>query len=440
MITNQITNNYYEDENVITVEFDYKRIFHPAQLSIWKLFLWTGINVAACGRRFGKSVLAIHVILIGALSKVGKYYWVTPKYSHGNTPFNELKTLAILTTEGTCKINETDRRISLSNGSIIEFKSADSPQDLRSDGLRGLVIDEAAKIKKEAWTDALMPSLTDFKDSWCLMISTPLGRNWFWELWEEGKLGKADIRTHGKMVDGVFTNFTSFDNPYASKAKIMLDKIRMPERIFQQEHLAFFLTDNGIVFIREYFNNRVEKADVYKRFISLDTASTVNKESAYSAAVVGELTFDMKLFVRFVERKKLEFVQLQYWIEELTERWNYDGLLDRLIIEYASSGISTVQSLKATAKPEIAKLVYGFVPQGKGSKYTRGLQTAAFMEKQCVLLPLYSPENKWLAPYEDELLGFTGDDKEFKDQADATNQLVIFLSSALTDGLRHRAN
>lgn len=63
---------------------------------------------------------------------------------------------------------------------LIEFKGADRPQNLVSVGLNGLWIDEAARLKPDAWRGNLRPRLTD-KAGWALFTTTPLGRNWLWE-------------------------------------------------------------------------------------------------------------------------------------------------------------------------------------------------------------------------------------------------------------------
>ena len=403
------------------LNFDPRKIFHPTQLHVWDNFLHGGVNVLACGRRWGKSYFAVYFLFLAAMKDVGVYFWVAPNHNMSKDPYNLLTKLVIKSTNGTCQINKTEKSFTLPNGSIIYFRSAEDPQSLRSQGLRGVCVDEAAQLKEEAWTQAILPSLTDYDDSWALLLSTPFGRNWFWKIYEDGRDGKNDTRSF---------NFTSYDNPFASKKKIKRDEITMSERQFGQEHLAIFYSDSGVVYEREYFNNRREKVDVWKRFISWDTASTTGKDSAYSCGVVGELTYDYRLFIKEVVHKKVEFVQLQYEVEQLANKYNQDGLLEGIIIEYASSGISTVQSLKATADPEISQLIIPFI--ARQTKEVRALEAAKFMEKGMILFPLYSIDNKWLPVFEDELLAFPDG---FKDQSDAFSQLVKVVSPILTQGL-----
>jgi hypothetical protein len=51
--------------------------------------------------------------------------------------------------------------IEFPSGGSIAFKSADSPDNLRGEGLDYLIVDEADFIKAEVWEQILRPSLSD---------------------------------------------------------------------------------------------------------------------------------------------------------------------------------------------------------------------------------------------------------------------------------------
>ena len=87
-----------------------------------------------------------------------------------------------------------DMIVNFPDGGFIAVKSADNPQRLRGEGLDFLVMDEAAFVKEETWTEVLRPTLTEEKGS-ALFISTPRGmNNWFYRLWVDSenkrRLGK----------------------------------------------------------------------------------------------------------------------------------------------------------------------------------------------------------------------------------------------------------
>lgn len=89
------------------------------------------------------------------------------------------------------KFNEQDLTATLKNGSTISLRGADNPDSLRGVGLNFLVIDEAADVREDSWTQVLRPTLSDTGGS-ALFLGTPKGRNWFHELWMRGQNGEED--------------------------------------------------------------------------------------------------------------------------------------------------------------------------------------------------------------------------------------------------------
>jgi hypothetical protein len=67
----------------------------------------------------------------------------------------------------------------------VHAKSAKYPETLVGEGLSGVIMAEAAKIKEVVWTRYIRPTLSDF-NGWALFTSTPEGKNWFYELWRQG--------------------------------------------------------------------------------------------------------------------------------------------------------------------------------------------------------------------------------------------------------------
>ena len=76
---------------------------------------------------------------------------------------------------------EKQMRIDLPGGGSITVKSADDPDSLRGVGLDGLVFDEAAFARREAWVNGLRPALAD-RQGWAVFLSTPCGQNWLHDL------------------------------------------------------------------------------------------------------------------------------------------------------------------------------------------------------------------------------------------------------------------
>lgn len=80
-----------------------------------------------------------------------------------------------------------DMHISLWNGAYqVHVKSSKYPDSLVGEGLHGVVMAEAAKIKERIWPKFIRPMLADY-DGWSLQTSTPEGKNWFYRNWERGQ-------------------------------------------------------------------------------------------------------------------------------------------------------------------------------------------------------------------------------------------------------------
>lgn len=65
-------------------------------------------------------------------------------------------------------------------------KSEKHPESLVGEGLSGVILAEAAKLKERTWNKLIRPTLADF-NGWSLMTSTPEGKNWFYEMWKRGQ-------------------------------------------------------------------------------------------------------------------------------------------------------------------------------------------------------------------------------------------------------------
>jgi hypothetical protein len=209
---------------------------HPAQQPI--IDHPARFKVLACGRRFGKTMIAVRMIC-SCLLKGHSAAYFAPTYRMTKEVWEELKALlAPLTSH----ISEHDYRLQLHSGGILECWSLQgtSAETVRGRKYHLAVIDEAAIVSDaRIWQAAIRPLLTDYQGS-ALFCSTPRGRNWFWNLFVQGQ-------------DISFANWMSWQlptkaNPYLKDEEIADAKHGLPERVFKQEYLAQFLEDGGAVF------------------------------------------------------------------------------------------------------------------------------------------------------------------------------------------------
>lgn len=203
-------------------------------------------KIVAAGRRFGKTRFARDTLFQAAVSDQNlNLWWVAPSYDDANDlGFEPLK--RTLENMPGCQFIEDTRRapprkIWLTNGTEISFRSADRPESLVGRGVDYLVIDEAGSTKDHIWHEELRPTLSDTMGS-MLAIGTPEGRNWFFDWFHRGQ--------DGELVDTHSWRFTTYHNPHVKNSEIDSAREQLPERVFRQEYLAEFMEDEGAVFGR----------------------------------------------------------------------------------------------------------------------------------------------------------------------------------------------
>jgi hypothetical protein len=166
------------------------------------------------------------------------HYWVVaPTYDLLKEPQRVL--FDMLPREWVERYYADDNTLWLKGDILIEFKGADRPQNLVSVGLHGIWIDEAARIKPDAWRGQLRQRLTD-KNGWALFTTTPLGRNWFFD----------DVVSPARDGQDQFgaVEWVTADNPYIPREEIESARAQLPYRYFAREYLASFDSFTGAVF------------------------------------------------------------------------------------------------------------------------------------------------------------------------------------------------
>ena len=191
------------------------------------------------GRQAGKSFTAQNLLLKWGLENNGSVsMWVSPVYSQAKKVFAELSE-SIVDTGLVKSINKSELNIILINGSIIHFRSGEREDTLRGYTLDYLIIDEAAYIKDNVWRTVLRPTVL-VRGKKVLFISTPKGKNWFYEV---AMRGYGDEYPQYKTFHA-----TSFDTPFISLEELEEAKLSLPESIYKQEIMAEFIDDGGEVF------------------------------------------------------------------------------------------------------------------------------------------------------------------------------------------------
>lgn len=140
------------------------------------------------------------------------------------------------------KINATELSIEFPNGTMLELKGVERPDNLLGTGLDGVVLDEYATDTfgtYPIWKEIIRPSLSD-KQGWAIIISTPRGYNHFYELYE--------FANSGKDQDWQAWRMPSSTNPVLTKAELDAAKRDIGEDMYSQEYMAEFRKRSGLVY------------------------------------------------------------------------------------------------------------------------------------------------------------------------------------------------
>ena len=219
---------------VIVIELD----LHPHQDRVFSSP--AKVKVLCAGRRFGKTVLASNMVVNKAFTLPESMSWVvSPKYSQTMIMWRMITKK--IPKEYISDYSKSDLWLELENGSMCFAKSADNPDSLVGEGLDLCIVDEAARVKAEAWEVSLQPALMD-KDGDALLISTPKGKNWFYQEWLRGNIYRDEYPEYQSFT------YSSYDNPFLSPEVIKRMVRKLTKINYRQEILAEFIDDGGEVF------------------------------------------------------------------------------------------------------------------------------------------------------------------------------------------------
>ena len=184
-------------------------------------------NVLTCGRRFGKSALAVNLLCEVAIDGLPAGYF-TPTYKLLDGTYNEcLKILEPIITR-----KNDHQFIELITGGRIEFWSLENELAGRSRKYKRVILDEDAFARNlwKLWTESIRATLSDLKgDAW--FLSTPKGKNDHYKL---------HMRGVSQEPNWMSWQMSTYMNPYIDPTEIDDARKDLPELAFSQEYMAEF--------------------------------------------------------------------------------------------------------------------------------------------------------------------------------------------------------
>ena len=228
---------------------------HPKQREIHEA-LETDIKycIVSIGRQFGKTLFAENqAVKWGLENKNWKIGWISPTYKQAKKVFKEI-TKALADCIYVVGMNRGDLVIEFNTGSVIQFYSAEAYDSIRGETFDALICDEFAFFKPEAWNEVLKATVL-VRGKKVLILSTPKGKNQFYNLWNLAEHNKNYISFRG----------SSYDNPLIDPAEIREAERNLPDHVFKQEYLAEFLDNGSSVFrnIKDCINKSSQSANLF---------------------------------------------------------------------------------------------------------------------------------------------------------------------------------
>ena len=185
----------------------------------------------------GKTVACIIWLVEQALAgKPGRHYWwIAPVYPQAAIAYARLKAGI---PPAVYKANDTDLTVRLLNGAIIDFKSAEKPDNLYGEDVFAAVIDEATRVREEAW-HAIRSTLTATRGPLRIIGNVKGRKNWAYQMARKAEAGEPDmayfkITAHDAISAGVL-----------SVDEIEDARRQLPEQVFKELYLAEPSDDGG---------------------------------------------------------------------------------------------------------------------------------------------------------------------------------------------------
>jgi hypothetical protein len=206
-------------------------------------------KIVAAGRRCGKSRLSAITLLIEGLNcpEGAAVMYIAPTLGQARAIIWDL--IHDLGRQVIKSSHINNLEITLINGRKIMVRGADNPDSLRGMSLTYVVLDEVAFIKQDIWEKVIRASLSDRKGR-ALFISTPSGRNWFYDIY---KLGMEETDEEWRSW-----HYTTKDNETIDPKEIDAAERTLSSFAFKQEYLSSFDNAGSDVFKEAWFKTAPE--------------------------------------------------------------------------------------------------------------------------------------------------------------------------------------
>ena len=205
------------------------------------------------------------------------YIFAAPTHAQAKSTFWE--TLKRDTKLFQRKVSETDRRITLINGSQLEVSGLDKPERIEGKTyppVKGILITEFPNTKPDMWNAHIRPILSD-NDGFAILNGVPEGMNHWYDmcLFACGGVMPNIVPKVGAYAESGQWSYHSWHSADVLPAEEIAEAKRsMDERTFKQEYEASFENAEGLAYYA--FNQKNIKDCKYNPKINLDIGMDFN--------------------------------------------------------------------------------------------------------------------------------------------------------------------
>ena len=196
--------------------------------------------------------------LLGAPGR--RFWWVAPSHSQAKIAYTRFKRWA---TRGLFKWNDTDQVVTLPNQATLEFKTAEKPDLLYGDDVWAVVLDEASRMREEAWW-AIRSTLTFTRGRVRIIGNVKGSKNWYFKLARSAEQATASGEPNSTLYYQRLTAYDAVDAGVLDLAEVEDAKRMLPADVFAELYLAEAADDGGNPFSLKAIRDRVgEYAERY---------------------------------------------------------------------------------------------------------------------------------------------------------------------------------
>lgn len=205
-------------------------------------------------RRLGKDKMVFANLSKKMMQRVGTYFYFLPTYTQAKKVIwtgadkDGFRFLAHFPKEIVKDINETEMRITLTNGSILQMVGADNIDRVVGTNPIGVVFSEYSLMKPEVW-NLISPILAE-NGGWAVFVYTPRGQNHAYELL---KNAEKNPNWFVEILPVTKTNALS-------EVVLLEQKMNMSEALYKQEYMCDF-TENATAVFKDVEKRTYEMAE-----------------------------------------------------------------------------------------------------------------------------------------------------------------------------------